>query len=107
MKSCDVPRAKLVDYLLKLEHPDGGSKARFFIDGGFSPDRPEELRDALRLHYQNAIAPEVKLDKLGCVRIVVTGPMAVPDGRAPVVVSVWKIDEPGQLPRLITAYPGN
>jgi len=31
-----VERGKLVDYLLDLEHADGGPKARFFMAFGFS-----------------------------------------------------------------------
>jgi hypothetical protein len=31
--------------------------------------------------------------------------MIVPDGRAPMVRTVWTIDEGQTLPRLITAYP--
>jgi len=36
-----VPREKLVAYLLNPKHPEGGSKARFFMALGFAPDAPE------------------------------------------------------------------
>ena len=45
-------------------------------------------------------------DGLGGERLVIDAPMEVPDGRRPVVRSVWGIDEGETVARFITAYPG-
>jgi hypothetical protein len=42
-----VEDAKVRDYLLSPTHPVGRFKSVFFVALGFSPDRWEELRDAL------------------------------------------------------------
>jgi hypothetical protein len=36
---------------------------------------------------------------------IVQAPLETPSGRRPYIVSVWKIDDGGTAPRLITAYP--
>lgn len=33
-----VPESKLAEYLLNPDHPDGGPKARFFMQVGFDAD---------------------------------------------------------------------
>lgn len=100
-----VPVEKVRDYLLNADHVDGAPKAKFFIGGGFSPEKSDELADALRRHFLDNPPTTKKADKFGGVRITVDGPMTVPDGRAPLVRSVWAIDEGETSPRLITAYP--
>ena len=44
-----VDRSKITEYLLSLSHPDGHTKAAFFMRLGFRVERWEELADALRL----------------------------------------------------------
>src|SRR5450756_93699 len=46
-----IDPAKLHDYLLSATHPIGRFKARFFTALGFTPDRWEELAEALRLQH--------------------------------------------------------
>lgn len=100
-----VPVKKVRDYLLKADHVDGAPKAKFFIGGGFLPEKPDELAAALRRHFLNNPPTTKTPDRFGGVRITVDAPMTVPDGRAPLVRSVWAIDEGETSPRLITAYP--
>jgi len=47
-----VPTAKLTEYLLNPRHPEGGSKARFFLGLGFSPEAPEDLAEAVLRHAE-------------------------------------------------------
>ena len=105
MIDCIIEDAKVRDYLLNPSHEDGAPKARFFIDGGFSRDEPAPFVAALRRHLLENSPTTRKPDNFGGVRITVDAPMIVPDGRAPRVRTVWKIDEGQTLPRLITAYP--
>jgi hypothetical protein len=102
-----VPAEKVRDYLLNADHVDGAPKAKFFIGGGFSPEKPDELADTLRRHFLDNPPTTKKPDRFGGVRITVEAPMPVPDGRAPIVLSVWSIDEGETVPRLITAYPAD
>jgi hypothetical protein len=99
-----VPRGKIVDYLLSRSHPDGAGKAVFFRGYGFAPERWEQLRDALRAHAGEHPATEAARSEFG-VRYVVDGALHTPDGRAPLVRSVWFIEVGEQAPRLVTAYP--
>ncbi|WP_430395089.1 DUF6883 domain-containing protein [Enterovirga aerilata] len=38
-----IASAKITHYLLDINHPQGGSKAKFLISRGFSPSKPSEL----------------------------------------------------------------
>ncbi len=45
-----VEKAKITEYLLSLDHPDGRSKAEFFARFGFRRQHWEVLAEALRAH---------------------------------------------------------
>ncbi|MCX6993185.1 MAG: hypothetical protein NT011_08605 [Kiritimatiellaeota bacterium] len=99
-----VTREKVVDYLLCTEHPDGGSKARFFQIFGFSLDNWSALAEALRKHgLENKIVKAVE-SPFGC-RYIVEGKLMSPDGRNPRVRTVWIVEKGESEPRLITAHP--
>lgn len=102
---CSVARDKITKYLLNLDHPTGGPKARFFIGGGFSPDAPKALAEALKRHFRENMPTEHKPDRFGGERLVIDAPMGVPDGRSPMVRSVWGIDKGQAVARLLTAHP--
>ena len=98
-----VDRAKIADYLLSLTHPDGRSKAEFFMRLGFKIEEWEILAKALReVGMLNPVTSLVESPH--GTRYTVEGPLQAPDGRAPRVRTVW-IVESGSPPRLITAYP--
>ena len=78
---------KLRDYLLSAFHPIGRFKARFF---GTLP------RDA------KPAAPTVHGQKY-TIRAILNGPT----GQSATVVSVWFIPARGNVPRFVTAYPGD
>jgi len=99
-----VTREKIVEYLLCAEHPDGGSKARFFQRFGFSLDNWPVLAEALRQHgLENKIVNAVE-SAFGW-RYIVEGKILSPDGRNPNVRTVWIIENGESAPRLITAHP--
>jgi hypothetical protein len=102
--SAEIPRAKIADYLLSPTHPSGRSKAAFFTQFGFSPDRWEELAAALRRHARDNDVDRSEATPFG-IRYVVEGPLAAPDGKAPVVRSVWFVDAGLTRARFVTAYP--
>jgi hypothetical protein len=105
VNDCIIDDAKVRDYLLNLDHADGGPKALFFLGGGFSVDKLEQFKAALRRHLRDNPVTRREADRFGGERLVIDAPMSVPDGRTPIVRTVWTIDEGETLPRLITAYP--
>lgn len=99
-----VERAKVVNYLLSTEHPHGWTKAAAFLRFGFSPERWEEFAEALRLHgsvHDIARAQELPYGE----RYVVEGILTSPDGRDPLVRTVWEVRYGTDEPRLVSAYP--
>ena len=104
VKSALVPRSKVEDYLLNLEHPIGGGKAKFFIHFGFRRERWEELAAALRGHAQgNPVADT--LEDSGGITYAIEGRMKTPSGRQPRVRTIWLVETNQLAPRFITAYP--
>lgn len=99
----DVSEAKLRDYLLAPEHPDGRGKALFFLATGFTRDDPVALEYALRTHATGRSAT-AELSPFG-ERLVVDGPLETPSGRIVSVRTVWFRDAGSERVRLVTAYP--
>jgi len=104
---CIVDLSKVTDYLLNPDHVDGAAKAKFFCAGGFERDRPDILIAALQRHFADNQPGRLQYPRPGCIRIIIDGPMTVPDGRNPAVRSVWDVDGENASPRLITAYPSD
>ena len=99
-----ISRTKIQGYLLSDAHPLGQYKAAFFNQFGFRSDRWELLADALRKHaLTNGVT--ARQDTVFGTRYTLQGPLEAPDGRQPIVRSVWFIDAGGTVPRFVTAYP--
>jgi hypothetical protein len=103
-ESSIVPRSKVEDYLLHLEHPVGGGKAKFFTHFGFHRARWKELVLALREHGAENPVTETLSDADG-ITYVIEGRMTTPSGRRPRVRTVWLVETGKLAPRFITAYP--
>lgn len=97
-----VERSKVVGYLLDPARSRG--KAEFFLRFGFTPERWQEMADALARHGQTGKLVAVVESEYG-VRYSVDGPLAAPNGKAPRVRSVWIVEHGKDFPRLITAHP--
>lgn len=100
-----VPERKVVAYLLSETHPDGRGKARFFASYGFSAADWQTLAVALRRHAVEQPVAE-RVETVFGVRYAVDGILHAPDGRTPMVRTVWFIGPHDRSPRLVTAYPG-
>jgi hypothetical protein len=99
-----VDRAKVVEYLLSHDHPDGAPKARFFEACGFSADDWEALAVALKRHGRENPVTNTVVTPFG-TRYIVEGRLRTPLRREPSVRTVW-IEETGSSAlRLVTAYP--
>jgi hypothetical protein len=99
-----IEEAKVIDYLLNQKHRFGASKARFFAQFGFRPERWEDLAAALREHGRQNEVTKVRETGFG-PRYEAEGELTTPDGRRSRVRTVWQLDDGQIAPRLITAYP--
>lgn len=105
LENAYVPEAKIVQYLLNLEHEKGGrDKAVFFTRFGFTIEGWGVLAQALLAH---AAAHEVASisEKPGVTNYAIEGALDTPDGRQPLIRSVWSLEQGSIAPRLVTAYP--
>jgi hypothetical protein len=100
----EVPRAKIVLYLLNPEHRAGKGKARFFASHGFAVEHWQKLVDALRQHARDHDITGEANTPLG-VRFVVEGDMIMPGDAVAGVRTVWFIERGERIPRFVTAYP--
>lgn len=98
-----VPDAKITEYLLNVDHTDGGPKARYFLSHGFSLEKPEPFIEAL---FQHCIKAHLKhtLANEFTVKYVYEGPFMLRDGGRPIVRSVWQLTFNGLWQSLVTAY---
>ena len=103
-KHAQVERAKIIDYLLSIDHPDGRSKAAFFYQFGFSPAKWQILADALIAVGESNPVVSKRETRYG-TQYVVDGALPTSSGRTPVVRTIWIIDHEDADPRLVTAYP--
>ncbi len=103
-----IQPAKLTAYLLNMSHPQGGSKARFFIGRGFPADRPEALERALARHpVENAIHSNrtyTTSGGLSITTVAVRCVMTMADSSRVCIKTIWEV-RPNQPPKLVTAYP--
>jgi len=104
VNEAEVPRAKIVLYLLDPNHRSGKSKARFFAGHGYGAERWQLLAEALRRHASENEVVKQETTPLG-VRLVVEGPLILCDGVVALIRSVWFIESGERVPRLATAYP--
>lgn len=100
-----VPSDKIVKYLLNVDHPKGGAKARFFLKFGFASESPHLMADALLGHFVLYPGTLLPASQDTFERMVIEGPLMSPDGRNPQVRSVWQREDDGTAWRLITAVP--
>ena len=99
-----VAREKITEYLLSFTSREGAGKARFFYSFGFRTEEWEEFAEALRsLCLRNAVA-EIEETEYG-IKHVIIGNITTPDGRNPMIITVWQLDHGADFPRFISAYP--
>ena len=99
-----VDPSKIDGYLLSATHPIGSAKARFFNRFGFNEGKPGELLDALRTHVRGNAVARVERTSFG-IKYRVDGPLISPDGRNPLVSTIWIVADGEAAPRFITAFP--
>ena len=99
-----VPKAKIIDYLLSLSHPEGRGKAQWFRQRGFTVEFWTTLSDALKRHVVDHEVATVEDSRFG-IRYTIEGWLASPDRTKPLIRSVWFVETGEDMPRFVTAYP--
>jgi hypothetical protein len=99
-----VSQEKVIDYLLSDTHHDGRHKAVFLKRFGFRVEEWEGLALALREHAAEHDITGVEVSRYG-QRYVIEGSLRSPDGRNPLIRSIWFMEAGEDTPRFVTAYP--
>ncbi len=99
-----IHEAKVVHYLLSTTHRAGKSKASFFMEFGFHPERWQELAAALKQHAIDNDVSRKESTVFG-TRYVIEGRLKAPDGTWLNIRCAWFIHEEGGTPRFVTAHP--
>jgi uncharacterized protein DUF6883 len=98
-----VSDAKLIDYLLDPEHPQGRGKAIFFFVLGYRREQPDVLRRAL-LELARTVEVSETTSAFGR-KFSGQGELATPSGRTVRLITVWMLPDGEPPPQLVTAYP--
>ena len=101
-----VEPEKVRDYLLSPTHPVGRFKAAYFGMLGFHLENWTALQDALRQIPLNFPASQGKFSRFGN-KYEVPAMLTGPNGRTASVVTVWIVPHGDDVPRLVTATPGD
>jgi len=99
-----VSQAKVVDYLLAENHPQGRDKAAFFTRLGFTQKAWQVLATVLAQHPVEHDVYRVEDSRFGR-RYVIDGAIETPSGRRRRIRTVWFIETGDDQARLVTAYP--
>ena len=105
-RNAKVTERKVLDYLLSLGHPEGESKAKFFLRWGFTPAEWTMLASSL-VKQANENDYAIAIEGRYGTKYVVVAPIVAPNGTTPPVKTIWIIAEDKESPRLITAYPAS
>jgi len=100
-----IDPVKLHGFLLSVSHPIGRFKARFFARLGYTSANWPMLMEALRDQHLTQRAELVESNQHGRkyeIRAILKGPT----GRSALLSSIWMIAVDEDVPRFITAYPG-
>ena len=100
-----VDPAKVRDYLLSPEHPVGRAKAWVFAALGYAGADCPAFRDVLLALARDGEAAPGPATVFG-QKWTVRGTLRGPAGRSAPVVTAWIVLAGEDVPRLVTAYPG-
>jgi hypothetical protein len=99
-----VEERKVKDYPLSSSHPVGRYKARFFGNLGYDLDGWRRLASDRRAILANEVSESVEIDY--GTKYVVPGQLMGAGGTTTCILTAWVIPTDENVPRLVTAYPG-
>lgn len=98
-----VAEAKIREYLLNRDHPEGGSKARWFYSLGYNLIDWELLAIDLLAIARNCTNFDTERSRFG-IKYKARGLAGRAGHRSDPVMTVWIVED-ADPPRLVTAYP--
>jgi len=102
-ENAEVPRGKILNYLLSRSHPVGSAKARYFASRGYRVGAPDVLERDLRVVAAEGTVESTEETVWG-TKYVVVGSLVAPDGDPLELATVW-MRRAEDRPMLVTAYP--
>ncbi|WP_374090193.1 DUF6883 domain-containing protein [Methylomicrobium lacus] len=99
-----IPPEKLQDYVLPSSHPVGKFKAAFFQSLGYTAENWQRMEADIRSLLEND-AKTGELTEYG-QKFEVRGQIVSPSLRTVEFVTAWIVLKNENIPRYITAYPG-
>lgn len=96
--------AKIIDYLLNPEHPDGGSKARFFLSHNCSISNFNKLKNIISAHLTQSTKIRTENSQYG-IKLIAEGDIILPDSFKTNMISVWMLNEDRKIIKFVTCYP--
>jgi len=99
-----IEPAKLRDYLLSPDHPDGRSKARYLGLLGYTRERWEQLARDLRQQILPLDARPSGQSRWG-VKYEILGLLRGPNGRAARIRTIWIVLRGDARAQLVTLVP--
>jgi hypothetical protein len=100
-----IAQEKLCGYVLSTTHPVGKFKAAFFRNLGFSGDNWSELEAEIRSILDNEATVGEKTDY--GQKFEVRGVLSGTNRQTANIVTAWIMLNGENIPRFITAYPGD
>jgi len=100
----EISEAKVLGYLLNPAHPDGASKAAFFMAMGYRRAEWRVLRQALAMIACTGQIRAIAPSEHG-VKYIIEGDLNIPRGGKAAIRAIWIIDASAEIPRFVTAYP--
>lgn len=102
-----IDARKISEYLLDLEHPIGGPKAKYLMGFGFTLADPATLANALVMHAMGNLPGKPSTTRVGKRVAVFEGTVPAPDSRDMPLRTVWEPQEVGgeREMQFVTAVP--
>jgi hypothetical protein len=104
LKNIYINPQKVKSYLLNINHPDGGAKAKLLIGFGFTIKYTSVLETAIINHVTNNDVCKVITTPFG-EKYLVEGPIETPFGKSLQVRSVWVKELKEEIIKFVTLYP--
>ena len=97
----EIEDKKLSDYLLNIQHPDGFSKAKFFLAHKFTEG---DLSKSLLNHLESNEATKIIQVVFG-TKYVIESKITSPDNFTFTIRSIWMKSRMDNVLKFVSAYP--
>jgi hypothetical protein len=103
-KNLVIEEKKVKKYLLNPAHPDGGGKAKYFENLGYTHSNWKQFVAALGDHAVKAEITQILSTEYG-MKFILEGVIETLEGSQVLIRSVWVVNKQEKFPILVIAYP--